>query len=185
MLETWTEARTERLKVLHASGMTCAEIAADLGGVSRNAVIGKLSRLGLTSTRKAKPPARLACQRDLARPPRSNAGPQVQAINARKHEPDIANEVPVAERQADVAPLHISLDDLTSTTCRWPYGDRAPFTFCGCSAPEGKAYCAPHHALSRSGITYGAPSQRFSEEHRRRLSEAQKARHARHRGVAA
>ena len=51
---TWTEERLERLKSRFAAGLTCREIAGDLG-VSRNAVIGKLSRLKLTREKSGDP----------------------------------------------------------------------------------------------------------------------------------
>ncbi|HXG81329.1 MAG TPA: GcrA family cell cycle regulator, partial [Sphingomicrobium sp.] len=46
---SWTEERIERLKAMWAKGATASQIADELGGVSRNAVIGKAHRLGLES----------------------------------------------------------------------------------------------------------------------------------------
>ena len=46
---SWTDERIERLKSLWTKGMTASHIADELGGVSRNAVIGKAHRLGLQS----------------------------------------------------------------------------------------------------------------------------------------
>ena len=46
---SWTDERIERLKTMWTSGSTASQIADDLGGVSRNAVIGKAHRLGLES----------------------------------------------------------------------------------------------------------------------------------------
>jgi len=46
---SWTDERIDRLKALWSNGMTASQIADDLGGVSRNAVIGKAHRLGLQS----------------------------------------------------------------------------------------------------------------------------------------
>ena len=46
---SWTDERIDRLKTMWESGMTASQIADDLGGVSRNAVIGKAHRLGLQS----------------------------------------------------------------------------------------------------------------------------------------
>ncbi|MCJ7422033.1 GcrA family cell cycle regulator [Sphingomicrobium astaxanthinifaciens] len=46
---SWTDERIERLKAMWAEGKTASQIAEDLGGVSRNAVIGKAHRLGLES----------------------------------------------------------------------------------------------------------------------------------------
>ncbi|MBO42905.1 MAG: global cell cycle regulator GcrA-like protein [Rhodospirillaceae bacterium] len=45
----WTEARVDQLKQLWSDGLTASQIAEKLGGVSRNAVIGKAHRLGLSS----------------------------------------------------------------------------------------------------------------------------------------
>jgi RNA polymerase primary sigma factor len=49
-LTSWSESRIDRLKELWAAGMSASEIAQELGGTSRNAVIGKLSRLGLVDS---------------------------------------------------------------------------------------------------------------------------------------
>ena len=46
---SWTDERIDRLKAMWADGATASQIAEDLGGVSRNAVIGKAHRLGLES----------------------------------------------------------------------------------------------------------------------------------------
>ncbi|HTE75393.1 MAG TPA: GcrA family cell cycle regulator, partial [Xanthobacteraceae bacterium] len=54
---TWTLDRIEQLRSCVAAGMTCSEIAAEIG-VTRNAVIGKIHRLGLSSGRPAGAPAR-------------------------------------------------------------------------------------------------------------------------------
>ncbi|WP_169566138.1 GcrA family cell cycle regulator [Sneathiella limimaris] len=74
---SWTEERIEKLKSLWGSGKTAAEIAEELGGVTRNAVIGKANRLGLsnksstTAAPKAKKkavPAHRACQWPIGHP---------------------------------------------------------------------------------------------------------------------
>ena len=46
--DTWREKRVELLKALHSEGLTAAEIANEIGGVTRMAVIGKIHRLGLS-----------------------------------------------------------------------------------------------------------------------------------------
>src|SRR6188474_2519756 len=46
---SWTDERIERLKAMWTKGSTASQIAEELGGVSRNAVIGKAHRLGLES----------------------------------------------------------------------------------------------------------------------------------------
>ena len=52
---TWTEERVELLKRLWADGRSASQIAAEIGGCSRNAVIGKVHRLGLSGRAKAGP----------------------------------------------------------------------------------------------------------------------------------
>src|SRR5829696_510993 len=51
---TWTEERVELLKKLWSDGLSASQIAAEIGGVTRNAVIGKVHRLGLSGRGKAK-----------------------------------------------------------------------------------------------------------------------------------
>ncbi len=50
--------------------------------------------------------------------------------------------------EAPLEPLHVGMDDLSRHTCRWPYGDRFPFTFCGHPTHKGGKYCAGHHAIA-------------------------------------
>src|SRR4029077_7023075 len=66
---TWTTERVERLKTHFAAGLSCSEIA-DQIGVSRNAVIGKISRLNLAreKTRAVRP-----ARKEAASTPRSRA----------------------------------------------------------------------------------------------------------------
>ncbi|WP_280950746.1 GcrA family cell cycle regulator, partial [Pararhizobium antarcticum] len=49
----WTDERVEKLKKLWSEGLSASQIAAQLGGVSRNAVIGKVHRLSLPGRAKA------------------------------------------------------------------------------------------------------------------------------------
>ncbi len=56
----WTDERVELLKKLWADGLSASQIAAELGGITRNAVIGKVHRLGLSGRAKARPRARRA-----------------------------------------------------------------------------------------------------------------------------
>jgi len=49
----WTEERVELLKKLWADGLSASQIAAELGGITRNAVIGKVHRLGLSGRAKS------------------------------------------------------------------------------------------------------------------------------------
>src|SRR5258705_12331893 len=52
-LQTWTDERVELLKKLWGDGLSASQIAGELGGITRNAVIGKVHRLGLSGRAKA------------------------------------------------------------------------------------------------------------------------------------
>src|SRR5205085_4411379 len=64
---SWTDERIETLKKLWSEGLSASQIAAELGGVTRNAVIGKVHRLGLSG--RAKTPSSAAPRARKARPP--------------------------------------------------------------------------------------------------------------------
>src|SRR6202158_6526436 len=72
---TWTTERLELLKNRFEAGLSCREIACDIG-VSRNAVIGKLSRLNLTREKNGE--ARRAARKDTPKAPRGRAVPRLQ-----------------------------------------------------------------------------------------------------------
>ena len=141
---TWTDERVERLKRRFEAGLSCRQIADDIG-VSRNAVIGKLSRLNLTreTTGDARRPARKAA----AKGHRQETGPRL------RYRVSLA---PYAEPQpaADDEPIHnghcCSLLELTDARCRWPISTpgAADFCFCGNTPVEGQPYCAGHTRLA-------------------------------------
>jgi GcrA cell cycle regulator len=146
----WTDERIALLKARWAAGASCSQIAAELGDVSRNAVIGKLHRLGLSgpprpkerAARQARPQARRAPERKPARPTRPLLPEQFYQ--------------PLSKR--DLAAPHMrpcSLLELTDCMCRFPIGvPGAPdFLFCGANAavrfdryrrPRFLPYCAFH-----------------------------------------
>ena len=70
---TWTDERVELLKKLWADGLSASQIAAELGGVTRNAVIGKVHRLKLSA--RAKPTNSAPRARTAPRTPRRVASP--------------------------------------------------------------------------------------------------------------
>ena len=71
---SWTDERIDRLKTMWEKGMTASQIAEDLGGVSRNAVIGKAHRLGLQSR-----PSPVKANEPSAAPAPKAAAPRVAA----------------------------------------------------------------------------------------------------------
>ena len=140
---SWTDERVEMLKKLWADGLSASQIAAELGGITRNAVIGKVHRLGLSG--RAKSPSSAAPR---PRKPRTHthmlrvSRPAMRGNTALAHafdyeveaEPElIDNVIPIGQRR--------TLLELTEDTCRWPIGDpgSADFFFCGGHVADGPA----------------------------------------------
>jgi GcrA cell cycle regulator len=112
MTMSWTDERIERLKDLWSQGITASQIADELGGVSRNAVIGKAHRLGLQSRpspvkpNEAEPaatPAPKAKARPAATPKPAAPKPRAEARHAPSAAP-AASPQPAAAPPADNAP---------------------------------------------------------------------------------
>ncbi len=140
---TWTAERLELLKNRFEAGLSCRQIADDIG-VSRNAVIGKLSRLNLTREKTGDPqrPAR----KRAAKGQRPGTAPRLhQMLKELYGEPQPA---------ADDEPIHnghcCSLLELSEERCRWPISTpgAADFCFCGNTPLEGLPYCAGHTRLA-------------------------------------
>lgn len=134
--ETWTEERIERAKELWDRGYSAAQIARYLScGLSRNAVIGKLHRMGLLGSR-----GDALSQR---RP-----GPRVSAPKPKPKPPlkPVVVEKPALTPDGKI----ITLMDLNDTMCKWPIGDpQSPdFHFCGRPTQGTSPYCEAHTAMA-------------------------------------
>jgi GcrA cell cycle regulator len=135
----WTQERIDLcIKLRREDGLSCAQIAARLGGPSRNAVIGKLARLGIaapTATRRAPRTTRVP-QRPR---PRHNSLPSLAEW--------IAVEPLPPRQETDVA--RVSFLDLEPKHCRFIPGDpigKLPHQpqFCGLDVVLGLPYCRAH-----------------------------------------
>jgi GcrA cell cycle regulator len=141
----WTTERIEQLRDFVIAGLTCSQIAAEIG-ISRNAVIGKIHRLGIGPGRPAASPAR-SCPPRVRRPRHS---PQARLLHL------FAAETPCLAADADQALTPIdttqrcSLMAVAQNECRWPIGDPcdANFLFCGNDAVTGFSYCAGHARMA-------------------------------------
>ena len=128
----WTEERVEILKKLWLEGHSASQVAKQLGGVTRNAVIGKVHRLGLSGRAAPSQPSRQSLR--TPRPPRPAS---VHHHVARRVE---SRSLPVP--QAAVYPEEpgsATVLTLGAHMCKWPIGDPATdgFTFCGRRINEG------------------------------------------------
>ena len=138
--QTWTTERLELLKQHFAAGLSCREIAGEIG-VSRNAVIGKLSRLNLSREKTAKP------RRDETARSRTRSVPRQQYRMLRKL---FAEAQPLEENEIIHSEQRCSLLELSEERCRWPINapGEKDFCFCGNRPLEGLPYCAGHSRLA-------------------------------------
>lgn len=139
---TWTPERVELLKSHFSAGLTCREIAYEIG-VSRNAVIGKLARLHLT---REKTMSRRAAPRDEAGKRRTRSVPRLQYRMLRQlfAEAEPTADEPILSEQP------CSLIELSAEKCRWPINSpgEKDFGFCGNRPLDGLPYCAGHTRLA-------------------------------------
>ena len=157
----WTDERVELLRKLWSDGLSASQIAAQLGGVSRNAVIGKVHRLKLSSRGRA-----------TASPARQKkAGQTGGKVAARAA--SISRSMPASigatalQTQFDIAPVarhvirpvenvvvpisrRLKLIQLNERTCKWPNGDPLDedFNFCGNDSLETGPYCTYHARIA-------------------------------------
>ena len=132
---SWTDERVEQLKNLWGQGSSASQIAKILGGVTRNAVIGKAHRLGLSGgTKPALPRAERA--------PREH-GHHRHRSEGRSHPklvvPPSPPPIPIEELEVPPEADRINLLKLSEKMCKWPIGNPgdATFRFCGRSAEAG------------------------------------------------
>ena len=152
---TWSSDRVERLKRCFDAGLTCSQIAREIG-VTRNAVIGKMNRLGLSRPRDmfAKPLRRAA---GLAGPKTPRAWrPKRSRLNIFTQREILKAAFPVREPREEIPiiPIHngrgCTLLELGERKCRWPISDPGAndFCFCGNEPVAGLPYCLGHAQIA-------------------------------------
>lgn len=137
----WNEERVDLLKKLWSEGLSCSVMAKQLGGVTRNAVIGKVHRLGLSG--------RVTTQRMKYR---KRARAKKIRTDGHVFAPTFARE-PLPPEPSRPKKL-FTLDSLTDSQCRFPYGDpkTVEFGFCGCEKMPGSSFCPGHHGKVWQGV---------------------------------
>lgn len=170
---SWTDERVELLKKMWGEGQSASQIAKELGGVTRNAVIGKVHRLGLSNRTGGAAPApksdakpketAKAAAKPAPKPapaPKPEPVPEAKPMSAARRQiipagqplppQPSANEIS-PEALAKVSEIEkkakkLTLMELTERTCKWPVGDPATddFWFCGLPVQQGKPYCDAH-----------------------------------------
>lgn len=148
-MTTWTPERIINLKKLWTLGQPASVIATLLGNVTRNAILGKVHRLGLSNPSTAR--ARASATSPQRRNRRQSSSAKTRAAPSSQPKPlkaARASKFPPLQPLAFNNPPRIG--ELKPDQCCWPEGDpRKPdFHFCGRSKTPGRPYCAHHRARS-------------------------------------
>lgn len=158
-MTSWSEDRVTRLKTLWLAGHSASAVARQLGGVTRNAVIGKVHRLGLSGRAQASAPARMP--RPPTKPVQRARRPALIVAGAPTPHPARA----VSPAAPAPAGPRTPLLRLSACSCRFGLGDPRDetFGFCGATKVRG-SYCARH-----AEIAYQPPSPTRAKAGRRLL----------------
>lgn len=176
----WNESRDALLRSCVKERKSFSQAAAAINGAtgsefSRVACIGRAHRLGLTPKRKRTEP-KLKARDAVATAFAKGAAQKIFA----KAVGMVAPVVPFTPKAdpAHHAPLLLTFEELTSISCRWPYGSAVPFKFCGCHVDFASSYCHEHTKLAHQKPT--TPEERLRRQrHGEMLSRmGRKATHA-------
>ncbi|MDA9928215.1 GcrA family cell cycle regulator [Candidatus Pelagibacter sp.] len=132
---SWNEEKVEKLKELWGKGSTASQIAEIIGGISRNAVIGKAHRLNLSSkikTRNASSSQNFdnSSEENSSKQRRGRKSKFQTLIIEKNFEPENPKK----------------LEELDESSCKWPIGhpEEQSFYFCGRSSLKDFSYCKLH-----------------------------------------
>ena len=132
---SWNEEKVEKLKELWGKGSTASQIAEIIGGISRNAVIGKAHRLNLSSKIKTR---NASSSQNFDNSSEENSSKQRRGRKSKFQsliiEKDFESENPK------------KLEELDESSCKWPVGhpEEESFYFCGRSSLKDFSYCKLH-----------------------------------------
>jgi GcrA cell cycle regulator len=175
----WTAEAVEDLKRLALEGRSASVIAAALGVASRNAVIGKASRIGIKlsgggrASVRGKTPARAGRSPWAAIPHLPRAGKHTSGAALAGDPRGIPGSQPGDERkaawrvgEAEVGEMRrVRFEEIREFACRWPLGDpkTGEFAYCGLTPAKGQSYCAGHCRMA-----YRPPQERARQSARER-----------------
>jgi GcrA cell cycle regulator len=132
---SWNEEKVEKLKQLWGKGSTASQIAEIIGGISRNAVIGKAHRLNLSAKIKTR---NASSSQNFDNSSEENSSKQRRGRKSKFQsliiEKDFEPENPK------------KLEELDESSCKWPIGhpEEQSFYFCGRSSLKDFSYCKLH-----------------------------------------
>jgi GcrA cell cycle regulator len=176
----WTAEAVEDLKKLALEGKSASHISVALGVGSRNAVIGKASRIGIKlsggggASVRGKGAARAArLQWGPAHATRRTADAQRSGAAAARDLEIPRGDGRAAERSFGAAEIgemrRLRLEDIRDSACRWPLGDprSGDFAYCGLTPVGGQSYCAGHCQMA-----YRSPQARPIARERRAIASS-------------
>lgn len=170
----WTDEKVELLRQLWLDGKSASQIAAELGdGVTRNAVIGKVHRLGLSGRVKTSAPTAPRVRQRPAGPrpaaQRSGGGFRGNTALALARETLIEAEPEIREDVVIPMSLRVTIVELREAMCRWPLGDptSSEFRYCGIQTQSDGPYCVHHGRMA-----YQPAQDRRRERERERRAAA-------------
>ena len=132
---SWTDEKVAKLKELWGSGKTACQIAEIIGGVSRNAVIGKSFRLNLSAKIKT---------RKATSNQNFDKSVEIKNINSKRGRKSKFKSLIIEKDFEPENPKQ--LEELDESVCKWPVGhpDEKNFYFCGRSSLKDFSYCKLH-----------------------------------------
>ena len=144
MQSSWTSHRVSLMIQMAKDGCTASQIAAALGGVTRNAVIGKLNRVGkrlshLNGVTRDTTHKRIAKKRE----------PRLPKMSSAPYSSPFFKRVPVKKKPALIAldvgrGDGVGIVDLEEHHCRWPQGSEGETWYCGRQRDGDSSYCEGH-----------------------------------------
>ena len=132
---SWNEEKVEKLKELWGKGSTASQIAEIIGGISRNAVIGKAHRLNLSSKIKTR---NASSSQNFDNSSEENSSKQKRGRKSKFQSLIIEKNVEPENPK--------KLEELDESSCKWPIGhpEEQSFYFCGRSSLKDFSYCKLH-----------------------------------------
>ncbi|AGA64144.1 hypothetical protein B488_01510 [Liberibacter crescens BT-1] len=165
---SWTEERVDKLKKFWSEGLSASQIAMQLGGVSRNAVIGKVHRLALLGRNKAPADHGIRSlddtQEQSADSLSAHSEDSLQKTDSKTVKEEVkeieSSEISLLDKGM-VTSCKLKLTELTESTCKWPFGDplKDDFYFCGCRVEASSVYCEYHTRIAYQQIPERRKSQ--------------------------